>query len=57
MGKVPAYHSSEPGAEPIWHDRDDCHIGQTILPKWVTVGAAGSKCSRCQELKATEPAV
>jgi len=49
MGKVPAYHSSNPSDPDVYHDHDDFPTGQQIPTANKVSGTGGyRKCKQCE---------
>lgn len=51
MAKVDPYHSSSPIDDQVYHDRDDCPVGETIPDDNREPGTSGfRRCGKCYEL-------
>jgi hypothetical protein len=51
MGKVGAYHSSNPSDPDVYHDHDNCPTGQQIPPANKVPGTGGyRRCKQCTDM-------
>ena len=46
--RTQAFYSTEPGADPVFHDSTRCEIGKAVELKYMRSGSNGYKqCPRC----------